>query len=42
VQDRWGFSPLFISTAILYALAAAATWTFFRGIHERRLSPVSD
>ncbi|MGD0575077.1 MAG: MFS transporter [Anaerolineales bacterium] len=41
VQDRWGFPPLFISTAIVYALAAAATFVFFKGIREPRESPGS-
>jgi MFS family permease len=30
VQQRYGFKPLFISTAILYALAISLTWLFFR------------
>jgi len=30
VQARWGFAPLFISTAVLYGLAIAFTWLFFR------------
>jgi MFS family permease len=30
VQQRWGFTPLFINTGILYALAIALTWIFFR------------
>lgn len=30
VQQRWGFSPLFISTSILYAIAISLTWIFFR------------
>jgi len=30
VQQRYGFSPLFISTAILYAIAIWLTWVFFR------------
>lgn len=41
VQDRWGFTPLFISTAIFYALAAAATFAFFKGIREPRDWPAS-
>ena len=41
VQDRWGFTPLFITTAIVYALAAAATFAFFKGIREPRESPGS-
>jgi len=30
VQQRWGFRPLFINTAILYGLAILVTWAFFR------------
>jgi len=30
VQARWGFTPLFISTTVLYSLAIAFTWLFFR------------
>jgi MFS family permease len=30
VQQRWGFSPLFVSTAILYGIGISLTWIFFR------------
>jgi len=30
VQQRWGFSPIFISTAILYGLGIGLTWIFFK------------
>lgn len=30
VQQRWGFTPLFINTAVLYAVAIVLTWIFFR------------
>jgi MFS family permease len=36
VQGRWGFTPLFIATAIFYALAVTVIWRFF-GSAERRL-----
>ena len=29
VQARWGFSPLFVLTGLLYALAISLTWRFF-------------
>jgi len=29
VQERWGFSPLFVATAALYGLAAVLTYWFF-------------
>jgi len=30
VQQRYGFSPLFISTAVLYAVSILLVWIFFR------------
>ncbi|MGB8212667.1 MAG: MFS transporter [Anaerolineales bacterium] len=30
VQQRWGFTPLFINTGIMYGLAITLTWLFFR------------
>lgn len=36
VQERYGFTPLFITTSILYALAIGLTWLMFRG-HEQAL-----
>ena len=29
VQVRYGFAPLFVSTATLYTLATVLTWVFF-------------
>ncbi len=29
IQQRWGFSPLFVTTSVLYGLAAALTYAFF-------------
>ena len=29
VQQRWGFTPLFVATAVLYSLAILLTWWFF-------------
>jgi MFS family permease len=40
VQQRWGFKPLFINTAILYALGISLTWFFFRPKAGRDLRPV--
>jgi MFS family permease len=34
VQERWGFSPLFVSTTVVYALAVAVTWTFFSRVEK--------
>jgi MFS family permease len=30
VQQHWGFSPLFVSTAVLYGIGIGLTWIFFR------------
>jgi len=30
VQQRWGFQPLFVNTAVLYTLAIGITWLYFR------------
>ena len=30
VQQRWGFTPLFVNTAVLYAIGISLTWFFFR------------
>lgn len=35
VQESAGFSPLFITTSLLYVVAISLTWTWFHG-HERR------
>lgn len=40
VQQRWGFTPLFINTAILYAIAISLTWFFFRPKVGREPGPV--
>ncbi len=38
VQERYGFSPLFVTTAVLYASAIAFTWRFFKST-ERSAAP---
>jgi MFS family permease len=40
VQQRWGFTPLFVSTAVLYALGISLTWIFFRPKEEQQAKPV--
>jgi predicted MFS family arabinose efflux permease len=30
VQQHYGFTPLFVATSILYALAILLTWSFFK------------
>ena len=30
VQQRWGFAPLFINTAVMYGIGITLTWIFFR------------
>ncbi|MBG0770273.1 MAG: MFS transporter [Anaerolineaceae bacterium] len=34
VQTRYGFTPLFITTGILYALGAFLTWIYFRPLEK--------
>lgn len=38
VQARYGFAPLFLSTAFLYSVAIAFTWVFFR---EAEAKPIT-
>lgn len=38
VQARYGFAPLFVSTATLYGLAIGLTWLFFRNAEAQRAS----
>ncbi len=38
VQQRWGFTPLFINTGITYALAIALTWILFG---KKKTTPVA-
>ncbi len=40
VQQRYGFSPLFVSTAVLYALGIGLTWIFFRPKTGQDATPV--
>lgn len=40
VQTRFGFSPLFITTGLLYAAATFLTWIFFRA-EEKEMQQVS-
>ena len=39
VQENYGFGPIFIATAVLYALAIALTWGFFKGTEDLPLPP---
>ena len=39
VQERYGFAPLFITTAILYGAAVLLTWGFFQGMDNLPLPP---
>ncbi len=36
VQTRFGFSPLFIATGLLYGLASTLTWFYFRPLEKER------
>ena len=40
VQQRWGFTPLFINTGITYALAIFLTWFYFGRKAAMPLAPV--
>ncbi|MBI3739710.1 MAG: MFS transporter, partial [Chloroflexi bacterium] len=42
VQERYGFTPLFIATAVLYFLAVTLTWNFFVRMesHLQEASPL--
>ena len=37
IQSRFGFSPLFIATSLLYTLTIALTWVFFRHKEKKNL-----
>ena len=41
VQERWGFTPLFITTAILYGVGLLLTWIFFHTKTGRRDTPLT-
>lgn len=41
VQARWGFAPLFLSTAVLYAVAITLTWRFFAGAEGASAQPTA-
>ena len=41
VQQRYGFTPLFVTTAVLYGIAIGLTWIFFRPKARRDLEPVT-
>lgn len=38
VQENYGFGPLFIATAVLYGVAIALTWIFFKDMEDVPLS----
>lgn len=39
VQERYGFTPLFIATSILYFLAISLAWAFFKNTEKNRVGP---
>jgi len=41
VQEKYGFTPLFINTAVLYGIAIGLTWVFFRPKARRDIEPVT-
>ncbi len=42
VQARYGFAPLFLSTAVLYSLAIVLTWAFFHNAETQTLAAAPD
>ena len=42
VQQRWGFTPLFINTAVMYGIGITLTWIFFhpRAAPDPAIAPV--
>ncbi len=42
VQARWGFSPLFVATSILYAAAIGFTWLFYRHAEAQQAQPTTE
>jgi MFS family permease len=40
IQSRFGFSPLFIATSVLYTLAVMLTWVYFRHKEKKNLDAV--
>jgi len=40
VQQRWGFTPLFINTGIMYAIGISLTWIFFHPRSSNEPVPV--
>jgi MFS family permease len=42
VQQRYGFSPLFIATTILYLISVGVMWKMFHNAEERQVVPTSE
>jgi hypothetical protein len=41
VQERYGFTPLFITTAILYFVSIVLAWIFFKNMEDTKAIPQS-
>jgi SET family sugar efflux transporter-like MFS transporter len=39
VQERYGFTPLFITTAVLYFVSIALVWVFFKNMDRTKVAP---
>jgi MFS family permease len=39
VQERYGFTPLFIATSVLYFLAISLAWAFFKNTEKNKVAP---
>ena len=40
VQQKYGFSPLFIATSVIYLIAIGTTWIFFRDAESAKQPPL--
>jgi MFS family permease len=41
VQEKYGFSPLFIATTVLYIIAVGVMWRLFHHVEEVRSTPIT-
>jgi MFS family permease len=39
VQERYGFTPLFITTAVLYFVSTSLVWVFFKNMDQTKVAP---
>jgi len=41
IQENYGFTPIFITTGILYGISTVMIWTFFKNSEETVPSPIT-